>query len=217
MLNCTSKSPLRKLFSLIVCFLFGLVIVLNINSVKSTISDSVTTVQKHVARESYEIEKVNTLFSTIVKNDNNIQSMILFKFIKDDNTILLKGHRSITLVDKNSVSEINPQVYSMINDNTFMQQVLLNKVHFDNINSNINQCINFYKVGSQYFCEEFKNVGQQFKTLIAVPLNSGDGYTVVGYVMIVLYGKQDNIEVERVVNSIKNQLVEVQRSLKHIN
>lgn len=218
MLNCTNKkSPLGRFLTIVACFLFGLVIVLNINSVKSTISDSVTTVQKHVDRESYEIGKVNTLFSTIVKDDGTINSIVLFKFIQDEKSVYLKGHTGVTLVDRTGVADLNSHVFSLIDDNNFMQEILLNKVHYENINSNINQCINFYKVGTQYFCDDYKNVGQRFKTVITVPLNDSNGYTVSGYVMIVLNGKHNNIEVESIVNSIRHQLVEVQGSLKYIN
>lgn len=218
MLNCTNKkSPLGRLLAIVACFLFGLVIVLNINSVKSTISDSVTTVQKHVARESYEIGKVNKQFTTIVKEHSTINSVVLFKFIKDDKSVLLKGHTGVTLVDRNGVSDLNSHLFSLIEDNNFMQEILLNKVHYENIDANINQCLNFYKLGTQYFCDEFKNVGHRYKTLIAIPLNSKDGYSVVGYVMIVLNGQNNNLEVEKIVNDVRTQLVEVQDSLKYIN
>ena len=158
MLNCT-KSPLRKLIAIISCFLFGLVIVLNINSVKSTVSDSVIPfVQKHVNRESYEIGKINTIFTTIVKENSSINTVVLFKFLHDDETRFFKGHAGITLVDRKGVSDLNSHVFSLIDDNNFMQEILLNKVHYENINYNINQCINFYKVGIQYFCDEFKKL-----------------------------------------------------------
>jgi len=217
MLNCTNKkSPLGRFLALVSCLLLGLVIVLNINSVKSTISDSVTTVQKHVDRESYEIEKVNKQFLTIVKEHSTINSVVLFKFIKDDKSFLMKGHTGITLVDRNGVAGFNSHIFSVIDDNNFMQEILLNKVHYENIDSNINQCINFYKLGTQYFCDEFKNVGHRYKTVITIPVNSKDGYSVIGYVMIVLNGQNNNIEVEQIVNDVRTQLVVVQDSLKYI-
>lgn len=217
MLNCT-KSPLRKFLAIIASVLFGLVIVLNINSVKSTVSDSVIPiVQKQVDRESYEIGKINTLFATIVQEDSTINSVVLFKFLRDEETKFFKGHTGITLVDRNGVADLNSHVFSLIDDNNFMQEILLNKVHYENINSKINQCINFYKVGTQYFCDEFKNVGQRFKTIITVPVIGTDGYSVLGYVMIVLNGKHDNTEVQKVVNSVRSKLVEVQSSLTYIN
>jgi|SRR6478609_6323861 len=217
MLNCT-KSPLRKFLAIIASVLFGLVIVLNINSVKSTVSDSVIPiVQKQVDRESYEIGKINTLFSTIVQEDSTINSVVLFKFLRDEETKFFKGHTGITLVDRNGVADLNSHVFSLIDDNNFMQEILLNKVHYENINSKINQCINFYKVGTQYFCDEFKNVGQRFKTIITVPVIGTDGYSVLGYVMIVLNGKHDNTEVQKIVNSVRSKLVEVQSSLTYIN
>lgn len=217
MLNCT-KSPLRKLWAIIACFLFGLVIVLNINSIKSTISDSVIPiVQKQVDRESYEIGKINILFSTIVKDNSTINSVVLFKFLRDEETKFFKGHTGITLVDRNGVADLNSHVFSLIDDNNFMQEILLNKVHYENVNSRINQCINFYKVGTQYFCDEFKNVGHRYKTIITVPVIGYDGYSVIGYVMIVLNGKHNHTEVQKVVNSVRSKLVEVQSSLTYIN
>lgn len=217
MLNCTNKkSPIGRLLALVACFLFGLVIVLNINSVKSTISDSVTTVQKHVDRESYEIGKVNKQFTTIVKEHSTINSVVLFKFIKDDKSVFYKGHTGVTLVDRNGVADLNSHIFSLIDDNNFMQEILLNKVHYENIDSNINQCISFYKIGTQYFCDEFKNIGHRYKTLITIPVNGKNGYSVIGYVMIVLNGQNNNVEVQRIVNDVRTQLVEVQDSLKYI-
>lgn len=218
MLNCTKKSPIARLVAFVACLLFGLVIVLNINFVKSTISDSVIpTVQKHVDRESYEIGKINRIFTSIVEDNSPINSIVLFKFMHDEESRFFKGHTGITLVDRNGVADLNSHVFSLIDDNNFMQEILLNKVHYENVNSNINQCINFYKVGTQYFCDEFKNVGQRYKTIITVPVINTDGYTMLGYVMIVLNGKYNNTEVQRVVNSVRSKLVEVQGSLNNIN
>lgn len=219
MLNCTNKkSPLGRLLAFVGCILFGLVLVLNFNSIKSTVSDSVIpTVQKHVDRESYEIGKINTLFRNIIKENVSVSNILLFKFIKDDNSHYLKGHYGVTIVDRDGHTNLNMRIFSLIDDNNFMQEIMLNKVHYENVNANINQCINFYKVGTQYFCDEFQNVGQRYKTLITVPVMANDGYTVVGYVMVVLYGKHDNTEVESVVNQLRTQLMEVQRSLTYIN
>lgn len=219
MLNCTNKkSPFRRLVAFVTCILFGLVIVLNFNSIKSTVSDSVIpTVQKHVDRESYEIGKINTLFTNIIKENNSVNSVILFKFIKEENSHYLKGHSGVTLVDRDGITTLDPRIFSLIDDHNFMQEIMLNKVHYENVNANINQCINFYKVGNQYFCDEYQNVGQLFKTLITVPVIGNDGYTVIGYVMIVLNGKHNNLEVECVVNLLRAQLVEVQRSLAYIS
>lgn len=216
MLNCT-KSLLKKFITLVVTILFGLAIVLNINSIKSTISDSVIPiVQKHVDRESYEIGKINTIFATIVKEDSTINSVVLFKFLQDDKTKFFKGHTGITLVDRNGVAKLNSHVFTLIDDNNFMQEILLNKVHYENINANINQCMNLYKVGTQYFCDQYKIVGQRFKTIITVPVISTDGYSMLGYVMIVLNGQYDHEEVQEVVNNVRSKLVEVQRSLTYI-
>lgn len=206
------------MITLVVTILFGLAIVLNINSIKSTVSDSVIPiVQKHVDRESYEIGKINNLFTTIVKEDDTINSVVLFKFLHDDKTKFFRGHTGITLVDRNGVAKLNSHVFSLIDDNNFMQEILLNKVHYENINANINQCINFYKIGTQYFCDEYKNVGQRYKTIITVPVISPDGYTMLGYVMIVLNGQYDHSEIQEVVNNVRSKLVEVQRSLTYIN
>lgn len=219
MLNCTNKkSPLGRLLTLVSCFLFVLVLVLNFNSIKSTVSDSVIpTVQKHVDRESYEIGKINTLFRNIIKENVSVSNVLLFKFIQDDKSHYLKGHYGVTMVDRDGHTNLNMRIFSLIDDNIFMQEIMLNKVHYENVNANINQCINFYKVGTQYFCDEFQNVGQRYKTLITVPVMANDGYSVIGYVMVVLYGKHDNTEVESVVNQLRTQLVEVQRSLTYIN
>ena len=218
MLNCTNKkSPILRFMAVIACLIVGLVIVLNISSVKSTISDSVIPyVQKHVDRESYEIGKVNKTFSTIINGNDTIDTIVLFKFLPDEKTHYFKGHVGLTMVDRYGAARLNTHVVSLIDDNTFMQQILLNKVHYENIDARVNQCLNFYKVGTQYFCDEFKNVGQHYKTFITVPINDVDGYTVVGYIMIVMNGRYENTEIERVVNSIRSQLAEIQDSLRLI-
>ncbi|WNV47442.1 hypothetical protein ENKO_339c [Klebsiella phage fENko-Kae01] len=219
MLNCTNKkSPLGRLLAFVACFLFGLIIVLNVNFVKFTISDSVIPyVHKHVDRESYEIGKVNKVFSSIISDSSTINSIVLFKFIPDETSKMYKGHTGITLVDRNGSADLNSHIFSLIDDNNLMQEIMLNKVHYENINADINQCINFYKIGSQYFCDEYKNVGQRYRTLITVPVINDDGYSVVGYVMIVLNGRYDNVEIQDIVNKVRSQVVEVQKSLKYID
>lgn len=218
MLNCTNKkSPFGRLLAIVACFLFGLVIVLNGNSVKSTISDSVIPyVHKHVDRESYEIGKVKNIFSTIIKDSTTINSIVLFKFIPDETTKMIKGHTKVTLVDRNGAADLNSHIFSLIDENKLMQEIMLNKIHYENINANINQCINFYKVDSNYFCDEFKNIGQRYKTLIIIPVVHDDGYTVIGYVMIVLNGKYDNIEIQDIINNVRSQFTEVHQSLEYI-
>lgn len=212
------RTKIVRFFTAVACFIFGIVIVLNSNTIKSKISEHVMPMvhEQIASTDKNNILYVNKVFSNIIKDKPDVSTIVLYKFVPDDSSSMFKGQLGLTIKDRDGKTSMNPDLYTMSNNKQALQEILLNKVHYENISSSKKECREFYNSKLNYDCLKFDNLHETYKTVVTIPLVDSNGYKVIGYVLFVLDKQYDNIQVQKIVNDIRPHLSGVQSKANDI-
>lgn len=213
-----TRTKIVRFFTAIVCFLFGIVIVLNSSTIRSRMSEHVIPIvhEQIASNDKNNISYVNKEFVKIIKKKHDISTIVLYRFVPDDKTKMFKGQLGLTISDRNGKKSMNPDLFTMSNNNQALQEILLNKVHYENISSIKRECKEFYSVKINYDCLKFDNLHETYKTVVTIPLVDRNGYNVIGYVLFVLDKQYDNNQVQQIVNELRPHLKGVQDKANNI-
>lgn len=127
-------SAILKVFAVCACISLGLLVFYN----KSFIEDKLTNnfiplLEKTFFKSSYELEQINIAFGRIIEEEPDISTIVLYKFIPDENTQMHKGQVGLALRDRSGVRRIRTDMYTLDRSDRAYQEIFLNKVYYENI------------------------------------------------------------------------------------
>lgn len=209
-----TKSKISRFLTTLSCILFGVFIIYNNDKIKLAIAEDVIPyIHQYMSRDREEIVNINTSFNKMLSDNKEIDDVVLYKFIPDsDNGDLIKGQMGIT-VQSRSGNTLEEGLYTISHNKQAFQEILLNKVHFENVTALRSECDEFFNHQDTFTCKKVKHVQIAYKTIITIPISDDDGYSVVGYILLTLNREYDNEEVTSVVRGVQTHIPQVKASL----
>lgn len=211
-----TKCKIVRFLTSLACILFGMFTILNMNSIKSTVvSDVIPFVHSQMSNERTEIININSKFTSILSEQAEIVDVVLFRFVREgtNEENMYKGQIGITALNRNGNNKVEDQLFKISSHNKIFQEILLNKVHYENITSIKSECEEFYNSRESFTCKRSPNVDIAYKTVVTIPISDKDGYSVIGYILLTLNREYDNSQIAQVVSSIQPHITEVQESM----
>lgn len=211
-----TKGRIARFMTSLACILFGMCIILNMDNIKAALVDEVIPfVHSHMSREGIEITNIDSMFSTILTEQTEVVDVVLFKFVRveENQSTTYKGQIGVTALNRKGKATIQDTPYNMGNQNKILQEILLNKVHYENVTSIRSECEEFYNVYDSFTCRRSPAVNIAYKTIVTIPISDKDGYSVIGYILLTLNREYDNNQIAKVVSQIKPHVAEVQESM----
>ena len=177
---------------------------------KDTITDFLVNqivphIQENAFPYSYHINRIDTNMQEIINLDDSVQYIVVYKFNKDKNTKIIVSQEGIAFKNRYPERKISNYMYLIDKKNNTFQELLLNKVHFENIYTSNNECSQNYDP-KNFTCAYVKSTGVTYDTVITIPILDTKGYEIVGYTMITVDKPCNKFEVELLVNKIKDQM-----------
>lgn len=213
-----TKSKIARFLTSLACILFGMCIILNMDNIKTAMVDEVIPyVHSHMSKPSPEVTKINSKFTTILHENEDVVDVVLFKFIKEeDDTTMYKGQVGVTVLNRGGKNVIDNSIYILSDNNKAFQEILLNKVHYENVTSVRAECNEFFNARDKFSCSASHNVNIAYKTVVTIPISDKDGYSVIGYILLTIDREYDNTQIQKVVSSIKPHIVAVQETMNKL-
>ncbi len=215
-MHIETKGKIARFITSLSCILFGMLIILNMENIKTAlVNEVIPFVYLHMSKESAEISNINSTFSTILTEQNEVVDVVLFKFVrvKDHEQTTYTGQIGITALNRNGKANVIETQYGVGEQKKIMQEILLNKVHYENITSIRSECYDFYNAQNSFSCERAPHVNIAYRTIITIPISDKDGYSVIGYILLTLNREYDNKQIARVVSDIRPHVAGVQESM----
>lgn len=157
-----------------------------------------------------------TLNRMMVENEH-INSIVAYQFIADKETSIYKDQMVIASKSKNGVSPYIAGFKESVALNVNVQNILLNKIQYDNTKTINVLCENLFDINHVYSCEKFKMIDTKHKSVVSIPILDNDTFGVLGYVVITLDGEYNHSDVETLVNNTKMFIQRMERIIKHKN
>lgn len=214
-----TKCKITRFLTTLSCVLFGMFIMFNMNRFETImIEDVIPYVHSHMKSQNVEILNINSSFDKILDENNEIVDVVLFKFIPDStNSDFIKGQISITVQSRDNSPSLNKkEVYSLGNNKIAFQEIMLNKVHYENITSLRTECQEFFNTSENFTCKSRQYVNISYKTIVTIPISDKDGYSIIGYILLTLNREYDNSQVAKMVRDIQPHIPSVQESMVRI-
>ena len=210
-----TTGKILRFFTSLACILFGMCIILNMDNIKTAlVEDVIPYVHSHMSNENIEVAKINTKFSAILNEQSEIVDVVLFRFVREDsNPNIFKGQIGITVLNRNGENQIDRNMYSLSTNKKAFQEILLNKVHYENLTAIRSECEEFFDVSTAFTCKKKSNVSIAYKTVVTIPISDKDGYSVIGYILLTLDREYDNKQIAKVVSDINPHVTEVKESM----
>lgn len=206
-----------RFITVCMCFVLGIIILLSKETIENNIKRNIfPLVEQYVFNNSYELKKINSEFGNILTNLSDVNAVVLYKFIPDDETRLFKGELGVALQDRTGTKTTLSDLYSIKRSNKAYQEILLNKVHYENIFGSKMECTMFYNKELEYSCQDVREISYSNYTIITIPVLSRNGYQVNGYIMLTIGKRYDQYEVQKLVNKLKPYVVTISASLQRI-
>lgn len=216
MLECTLYK-ITLWCSLIACFVISAVLIYNKDEIQGIITEHVIPyVHSYYSTNNKEVVKINTSFQDIIDKHNEVNTIVLYKFVPDESTNMYKGQRGITTVIRDG-STFNTNINIMKTHNKTFQEIMLNKVHFVNITYAVNECVDYYKQEEYFSCKEYDYLFVHHSTVVTIPITDKTAFNVVGYVLLTLDHEYDNDQVQDIVNSVQKHIGDVKSSIEKVN
>lgn len=204
---------LGRFLAIVTCFILGCFITINANSIQLSVRNEVypLLLENVYKIKNKNIDNINIEFRKMLISNKDISSIVLYKFISDDKTSMFTGQVNVTSESKDGTNLPRSNfIAPMVDSTNNIQEILLNKVHYDNITTIQLLCDTKYDSTKFYSCEKYKDIGSTYKSVVSIPIINNLDVGVVGYVMITLGSEYDNMQVQSLVNNLKPYLNNVQ-------
>lgn len=210
-----TKSKIARFLTTLSCILFGMCIIYNMDKIKATmVADVIPYVHTKLSNESKEISNINSSFNKILSDNKEIVDVVLYKFVPDGNNVdLIKGQVGITVQSRNGNNSLDEGLYTIGHNKQAFQEILLNKVHFENVTALRSECEDFFNPVDSFTCKNTKHVQIAYKTIITIPIADTDGYSVIGYILLTLNREYEHDQITNVVRDVQIHVSNVQASM----
>lgn len=217
MQNKRIVNGILRFITVCMCFVLGILILLSKEEIENKITSSLfPAVERNFFKSSYELKRINHEFINILNTQKDINTVVLYKFIPDTETHLFKGQIEIALKDRSGNKRVMTDLYTLDRSNNAYQEILLNKVHYENIFGSKMECVMFYQRELQYSCQDVHQISYTNYTIITIPVLDHNGYQVNGYIMLTVNKRYDQYQVQDLVNGIQPSVLLVSKSMEHI-
>ena len=203
---------LRRILSIVACFVLGLFVLMNVNAVHNKAeADVFPIVMSQVHEINKNSENINIEFRKMMIKVPDISSVVLYKFVPDKGTSMYTGQINVTSETSDGTKLPNDRtVVPMVDSTNNIQEILLNNVHYENISTIQLLCQNQFDAAQQYSCAKYKKIDSKSKSIISIPIIKNIDVGVVGYVMITLGSEYDNLQVQDLVNELRPYISSIQ-------
>lgn len=157
-----------------------------------------------------------TLDRMMAENEQ-INSIVAYQFIADEVTSIYKDQMVIASKSRVGTSHFVIGYKEPVTLNGNVQNILLNKIQYDNTKTINVLCENLFDVNHVYSCEKFKMIDTKHKSVVSIPILDNESFGVLGYVVITLDGEYNHSHVEALVNKTKMFILRMERIIKHKN
>lgn len=208
---------LCSFLTIVACFVLGLLVLLNVNKIQVSENKKIfpLIVNRVYDIKQQNIDSINIEFRKMIMNHPDISSAVLYKFVSDGDNSMYTGQINITSETKDgTIIPNDDKTVSMVDSTNNVQEILLNKVHYDNIATIQFLCDNKFDTRQMYSCEKYKKIGSKYKSVISIPIVQNIDVGVVGYVMITLSSEYDNLQVQNLVNGLRPYISSIQTLVK---
>lgn len=205
---------LCRFLTIAACFVIGLFVLLNVNSIKTAVKKEVFPLltDSMYNLNQQNVDNINMEFRKMIINFPDISSVVLYKFVSDSGTSIYTGQLNITSESNIGTKLSRDNKITPMEDSTNnVQEILLNNVHYDNISTIQLLCNSRFDTTKPYSCEKYKQIGSKYKSVISIPIVHTVDVGVVGYVMITLGSEYDNLQVQDLVNNLRPYISSVQQ------
>ena len=215
-MHIETKGKIARFLTSLTCILFGMIVIFNMENIKTAlVNEVIPFVYLHMSKESKELTSINSTFSTILTEQDEVVDVVLYKFVRvqEKEQTTYTGQIGITALNRQGRANVQETQYGIGDQKKVMQEILLNKVHFENITSIRSECYEFYSPHNSFSCERSPKVNIAYKTIVTIPISDKDGYSVIGYILLTLNREYDNKQIEQVVSDIQPHVAGVQQSM----
>lgn len=210
-------SSILRVFIVCSCISLSVLLFLNRSQIENRITVTVIpSIEKHFFKSSFELDKVNDSFVNILANHSDISTLVLYKFVPDEDTQMYKGQIGLALRDRSGARRLRTDMYTLDRSDRAYQEIFLNKVHYETIVGSKLECSLYYDNTKDYSCEDVKHIRYTYNTIITIPILDKKKYEVAGYVMITTNRTFNQHEVENLINEIRPQLIDFDDSIQKI-
>lgn len=212
------KHKLIRFFTFVCCAILGVFLFWNADTIEKKIAATVVPyIHEHIMSGSYEVNKINASFVKILNSQKDVRTVVLYRFIPDDNTNMYKGQVGVAIQDRDgNRRSMEPELYTLSSSKSAYQEIMLNKVHFENIFSLRSECPQFYNRDELFDCSNVKQTRHQHQTVVTIPVVDHAGYKVIGYIMLTVDKKYTETEIKAMVNNIKPYIKDIPDSIKNM-
>lgn len=226
MKKCSHKTLcLLRILTFIVFLIIGFTVIINTQHISSVLNELIS--EHMLDNESNlttgDIYNINAELKSFLRQSPHVSTIVLYKFIPDKQTNLYKGQIAVASETRvkeeyDSVSNLHYDVPNVDSRrNKIIQDILLNKIHYDVISTFQYRCDNILEFAEMYNCSKPYIMNQDYKSLITIPIRDSSTYNVVGYVVVLLNVEYTNDDVQDLVNKIKPHLQMVQLIISNSN
>lgn len=219
MKKCSNKALcFLRITTFIVFLIIGFVVVINTNNISTVINSIIT--EHLLINESNltngDMLHINAELKSFLRHSSDVSTIVLYKFIPDEKTKLYKGQIAVaseTNIEGNtdSVSNLHYGIPAIDSRrNKIIQDILLNKIHYDVISTFQFRCDNILEFTEIYKCPNPFIMSEEYKSLVTIPIRDPSTFSVIGYVVVLLNIEYTNDDVQDLVNTIRPHLEMVQ-------
>ena len=146
----------------------------------------------------------------LLKNDD-ITSASVFKFTTGDSDIYT-GQVKVGSVSKDG-HEIKDEhlINPMVDSTNSVQNILLNNVNYENTKTIKLLCEDKFSTSSLFSCERYKQISQNYKSIISIPIVKDVNTGVTGYVMLTLRSEYSHRQVQEIVNRLQDNIKNIEK------
>lgn len=206
-----------RLLTIISCLIFGVFIFINSHIVQQIVVRNVLPVIATIVYQDDTTFAYRSILRSILSKNEDISNIVIYKFIPDENTSIYKGQIGVASESKYDDFPVLSTEVESLNENTNVQDILLNKIRYDSVRTIKVLCDNQFDPRHVYSCEKFKQIDLRHKSIVSIPIMDSSNYGVLGYVMITLDSEYGHAEVQELVNDTKPYLSRMERIIKHKN
>lgn len=207
-----NPSILERFFTSVACFVLSVFVLIAANFIQSKAEAEVfPIIMNSVYANQQNNENINVEFKKMMLKYPDIHSVVLYKFVQGSGTSIYTGQINITSqTHDGSKLPIDRNINPMVDSTNSIQDILLNKINYENVSTIQLLCENKFNASQLFSCERYKKIGSQYKSVISIPIIQNVDVGVIGYVMITLGSEYDNLQVQDLVNGLRPYITSVQ-------
>lgn len=208
-------SCLMRISTLIICLLLGTFIFTNRFTFKEVIQENVFPVVADVFYGASEQELISITLERMMDKNIQITSAVVYGFIPDEKTAIYKNQKVIATQSRFDLYGPPIGLLEDISTNRNVQNILLNKIQYDNTKTIQILCESLFDINHVYSCDKYKTIGLSNKSVVSIPVLDTNTYGVLGYVVITLDDEYSNIDIQNLVNNSKPYIQRLEKIIKH--